>query len=118
MSNEKFTKELKILLRKYFGISDTTPTETKKPIPEKATSQQDKLSSIVEEIGKDIFGIRVRVEWGTCPHCETTTQLLSLYSNYFRCSLCQETIRQYVNGHISYLPLDSKLFDSEPKDGP
>ena len=111
-------RELKILLQKYFGISSPKPIETKKPTPPKAVSPQEKLNSLVEEIGKDIFGIRVRVAWGTCPHCETTTQLLSLYSNYFRCSLCQETIRQYVNGHISYLPLDSKLFDSEPKDGP
>tara|TARA_R110002012_G_scaffold303784_1_gene505875 strand:- start:438 stop:788 length:351 start_codon:yes stop_codon:yes gene_type:complete len=109
-------KELRILLRKYFGISDPKPIETKKPIPEKAATQPEKVSSLIEEIGKDIFGIRVKVEWGKCPHCDTTTQLLSLYSNYFRCSLCQETIRQYVNGHIAYLPVDNKTLD-EKNDG-
>ena len=109
-------KELKILLQKYFGISSPKPIETKKPIPAKAVPRHEKLSSLVEEIGKDMFGVRVRVEWGRCPYCETTTQLLSLYSNYFRCSLCHETIRQYVNGHIAYLPLDDKsALSNEPK---
>ena len=109
-------KELKILLQKCFGTSSPKPIETKKPIPVKVVRPHEKLSSIVEEIGKDMFGVRVRVEWGRCPYCETTTQLLSLYSNYFRCSLCHETIRQYVNGHIAYLPLDDKsALSDEPK---
>ena len=109
-------KDLKILLQKYFGISNPKPIETKKPIPVKVVRPHEKLSSIVEEIGKDMFGVRVRVEWGRCPYCETTTQLLSLYSNYFRCSLCHETIRQYVNGHIAYLPIDDKsALGDEPK---
>ena len=109
-------KELKILLQKYFGTSSPKLTETKKPTPAKVVEPHEKLNSLVEEIGKDMFGIRVRVEWGRCPYCETTTQLLSLYSNYFRCSLCHETIRQYVNGHIAYLPLDDKsALSNEPK---
>ena len=109
-------KELKILLQKYFGISSPKPIETKKPTPVKVVRPHEKLSSIVEEIGKDMFGVRVRVEWGRCPYCETMTQLLSLYSNYFRCSLCHETIRQYVNGHIAYLPIDDKsALGNEPK---
>ena len=109
-------EKLKTLLQKYLGISSPKPTETKKPTPAKVVAPHEKLSSLVEEIGKDMFGIRVRVEWGRCPHCESMTQLLSLYSNYFRCSLCQETIRQYVNGHIAYLPVDNKTLD-EKKDG-
>ena len=111
-------EKLKILLRKYFGTSSPKPIEVKKPTPVKAAKPHEKLSSLVEEIGKDVFGIRVKVEWGRCPYCDTTTQLLSLYSNYFRCSLCQETIRQYVNGHIAYLPIDSKTstLDHEQKE--
>ena len=109
-------EKLKTLLQKYLGISSPKPTETKKPIPVKVAPRHEKLSSLVEEIGKDMFGVRVRVEWGRCPYCETTTQLLSLYSNYFRCSLCHETIKQYVNGHIAYLPLDDKsALGNEPK---
>ena len=99
-------KELRILLQKYFGISSPKPTETKKPTPVKAAPPHEKLSSLVEEIGKDMFGVRVRVEWGRCPYCEAVTQLLSLHTNYFRCSQCHETIKQYVNGHIAYLPID------------
>ena len=52
-------KELKILLQKYFGTSDPKPTATKKPTPVKDAKPHEKLSSLVEEIGKDIFGIRV-----------------------------------------------------------
>ena len=107
---KKKLKELKTLLQEYFGISSHKPTKTKKDIPEKAATQPEKLNSLVEEIGKDVFGIRVKVECGKCPYCEMTTQLLSLYSNYYRCSQCQETIRQYVNGHIAYLPLNSSKF--------
>ena len=102
-------KELKTLLQKYFGTSSPKPIEVKKPIPVKVARPREKLSSLVEEIGKDMFGVKVKVEWGRCPYCETVTQLLSLYDNYFRCSLCRETTRQYVNGHIAYLPIDDKL---------
>ena len=109
-------KELKTLLQKYFGTSSPKPTEAKKPTPAKVERPHEKLRSLVEEIGKDMFGVRIKVEWGRCPYCETTTQLLSLYSNYFRCSLCHETIRQYVNGHIAYLPIDDKsALGNEPK---
>ena len=109
-------KELKTLLQKYFGTSSPKPTETKKPTPVKAELPHEKLNSFVEEIGKDMFGVRVRVEWGRCPYCEVVTQLLSLHANYFRCSLCHETIKQYVNGHIAYLPIDDKLtLRHEPK---
>ena len=101
-------KELKTLLQKYFGTSNPKPIEVKKPIPVKVVKPRETLSSLVEEIGKDMFGIRVRVDWGRCPYCETVTQLLSLYDNYFRCSLCRETTKQYVNGHIAYLPLNDK----------
>ena len=109
-------KEIKTLWQKYFGTSSPKPTETKKPIPVKVVQPHEKLSSIVEEIGKDMFGVKVKVEWGRCPYCETVTQLLSLYDNYFRCSLCHETVRQYVNGHIAYLPIDDRsALGDEPK---
>ena len=109
-------KELKILLQKYFGTSSPKPIEVKKPTPVKVAKPRETLSSLVEEIGKDMFGVKVRVEWGRCPYCETVTQLLSLYDNYFRCSLCRETTKQYVNGHIAYLPLNEKsALNNEPK---
>ena len=101
-------KELKTLLQKYFGISSPKPLKTKKPIPAKVVRPQDKINSLVEEIGKDMFGVRLRVEWGRCPYCESVSQMLSLRPGYFRCSNCHETTKQYVNGKIAYLPIDDK----------
>ena len=109
-------KELKTLLQKYFGTSSPKPLETKKPTPVKVVQPHDKLSSLVEEIGKDMFGIRVRVEMGRCPYCEAITQMLSTRVGYFRCSTCREITKQYVNGHISYLPMDDpRVLESEPQ---
>ena len=101
-------KELKILLQKYFGISSPKPTETKKPTPVKVVEPHEKLNSLVSEIGRDMFGIRVRVEWGRCPYCESIAQMMSTRLGYFRCGNCKEITKQYVNGHIAYLPIDSK----------
>ena len=109
-------KELKTLLQKYFGISSPKPTVVKKPTPVRAALPHEKLNSFVEEIGKDILGVHVRIEWGKCPYCRAVTQLLSLHKNYFRCSQCHETTRQYVNGRIAYLPIDEKsALSNEPK---
>ena len=109
-------KELKTLLQKYFGTSSRKPIEVKKPTPVKVVKPREQLNSLVEEIGRDMFGVRVRVEWGRCPYCEVVTQLLSLHANYFRCSNCHETTKQYVNGHIAYLPIDDKsALGNEPK---
>ena len=99
-------KELKILLQKYFGISSPKPTVTKKPTPAKAVTTRQKMNSLVSEIGKDILGVNVRIELGRCPYCELITQMMSTRIGYFRCSNCHEITRQYVNGHISYLPIN------------
>ena len=109
-------KELRILLQKYFGTSSPKPTETKKSTPAKVVQPHEKLSSLVEEISKDMFGIRVRVEWGRCPYCESVTQMLSTQVGYFRCSTCREITKQYVNGKIAYLPVDDPhVLENEPK---
>ena len=109
-------KELKILLQKYFGISRPKPIKVKKPTRAKAVTPHEKISSLVEEISKDMFGIPVRVEWGRCPYCDNVTQMLSTHVGYFRCSICKEMTRQYVNGKIAYLPVDGHHFlGDEPK---
>ena len=109
-------EKLKTLLQKYFGISSPKPIETKKPTPAKAVTPHEKISSLVEEISKDMFGLRVRVEWGRCPYCENLSQMLSTRVGYFRCSTCREITKQYVNGHISYLPMDDpRVLESEPQ---
>jgi len=109
-------KELKILLQKYFGISSPKPIEVKKPIPVKVEPPQERLNSLVEEIGNEMFGVRIRVEWGRCPYCESITQMLSTRMGYFRCSTCREVTKQYVNGHIAYLPIDDpRVLENERK---
>ena len=109
-------KELKTLLRKYFGSSSPKPTETKKPTPAKVVEPPEKINSLVEEISKDMFGIRVRVEWGRCPYCDSLTQMLSTHKGYFRCSTCKEMTRQYVKGKIAYLPVDdSHVLGDDPQ---
>ena len=102
-------KELKTLLQKYFGTSSRKPTETKKPTPVRAVPPHKKLTSFVEEIGKDMFNVRVQVEWGRCPYCEPIAQMMSTRIGYFRCGNCREITKQYVNGRIAYLPVDDKL---------
>jgi hypothetical protein len=109
-------EKLKILWQKYFGTSSPKPIETKKPIAVKVVQPHEKLNSLVEEIGKDMLGIRVRVEWGRCPYCENITQMLSTRIGYFKCSICREMTKQYVNGHIAYLPIDDPhVLGDEPQ---
>jgi hypothetical protein len=109
-------KELKTLLQKYFGTSSPKPIEVKKPTPAKVERPHDKLSSLVEEIGKDMFGVRVKVEWGQCPYCESITQMLSTRVGYFRCSTCREITKQYINGRITYLPINEpEALSDEPQ---
>ena len=109
-------KELRILLQKYFGISSPKPTEIKKPTPVKVVPPREKLNSLVSEIGKDMFGVRVQVELGRCPYCEMITQMMSTRMGYFRCSNCHEITKQYVNGKIAYLPVDDRhVLGDEPQ---
>ena len=109
-------KELKTLLQKYFGTSSPKPIEVKKPTPARVVQPHEKINSLVEEISKDMFGIRVRVEWGRCPYCDSVAQMLSTRVGYFRCSNCREITKQYVNGKIAYLPADvPHILGDEPK---
>ena len=109
-------KELKTLLQKYFGTSSPKSSKTKKPIPVKVVPPHEKISSLISEIGKDMFGVHVRVEWGRCPYCENITQMLSTRVGYFKCSICREMTKQYVNGKIAYLPVDDPhVLGDDPK---
>ena len=109
-------KELKTLLQKYFGTSSPKPLEVKKAIPVKKKNREEKLTGLISEIGKDMFNVRVQVEWGRCPYCDAITQMLSTRIGYFRCGNCREITKQYINGRIAYLPVDDKLIlENEPK---
>ena len=109
-------KELKTLWQKYFGTLSPKPLEVKKPTPAKQKTRGEKMPGLVSEIGKEMFNLRVQVEWGRCPYCEAITQMLSTRIGYFRCGNCKEITKQYVNGHIAYLPINSKSpLGDEPK---
>ena len=109
-------KELKILLQKYFGTSSPKPLETNKPTPVKRKTRRDRLNGLISEIGKEMFDVRVQVEWGRCPYCENVTQMLSTRVGYFKCSICREMTKQYVNGKIAYLPIDDPhVLENEPQ---
>ena len=99
----------------YFGILSPKPLEVKKPIVVKKKTREEKMHGLISEIGKDMFGVHVRVEWGRCPYCESITQMLSTHAGYFRCSTCREITKQYINGHIAYLPVDDpNVLGDEP----
>ena len=109
-------KELRILLQKYFGISSPKPLKTKKPTPAKHVTPREKLNSLVSEIGKEVFDVNVRIDWGRCPYCEAIAQMMSTRKGYFRCSNCREITKQYINGHIAYLPIDdTNVLGDEPQ---
>ena len=109
-------KELKTLWQKYFGTSSPKPLEVKKPTRVKQKTHEEKMPGLISEIGKEMFNVRVQVEWGRCPYCEAITQMLSTQIGYFRCGNCREITKQYVNGHIAYLPIDGKLnLNSKPR---
>ncbi len=44
---------------------------------------------------------------GSCPHCEEDTLLVAVVSDFYKCTNCGEETRQYVNGSIKYLKLNS-----------
>ena len=43
---------------------------------------------------------------GVCPLCGEDTLLVAVVSDFYRCTVCGEDTRQYVNGAIKYLKLD------------
>jgi len=53
----------------------------------------------------------IKTTLGKCPYCSETTILVSLVTDYYRCSACGEDIKQHVNGSISYLPVSTKDID-------
>ena len=42
---------------------------------------------------------------GECPHCHENTLLVAIVTDFYKCTMCGEETRQYVNGSIRYLQL-------------
>ena len=45
---------------------------------------------------------------GVCPHCNEKALLLSIVEDIYKCTLCDQDIKQYVNGHIKYVVMDDE----------
>jgi len=45
---------------------------------------------------------------GECPHCKEDTLLVAIVTDFYKCTMCGQETRQYVNGSIRYLKLDEK----------
>ena len=50
----------------------------------------------------------VRTVHGICPECEEEAILVSIVEDYYRCTICGEETRQYVNGSIKYLRINEE----------
>ncbi len=48
---------------------------------------------------------------GECPHCKEDTLLVAIVSDFYKCTICGEETKQYVNGSIKYLKLDENDHD-------
>jgi len=64
---------------------------------------KDKNAKLME----DIMGA-VRTVHGHCPECGEETMLVSVVTDYYRCTFCGEDTKQYINGSIKYLKLSSE----------
>ena len=42
---------------------------------------------------------------GLCPECNQDTLMVSVVPDFYRCSMCGNDLKQYVNGKISYIPV-------------
>ena len=65
------------------------------------------IKSMKKKIRKvsKILKLDARIEHGICPYCKLLSPLLFLYKDFYRCSLCNEEIEQYINGVIRYIPI-------------
>jgi len=50
----------------------------------------------------------IDVVQGKCEECDEHTVLVSIVSDYYRCTNCGYDMRQYINGSIKYLPLSEE----------
>ena len=51
---------------------------------------------------------RIYTGRGECPHCNEDTLLVAIVTDFYKCTMCGEETRQYINGSIKYLKLDER----------
>ena len=57
---------------------------------------KDKLNQFLESID---------TVHGHCPHCGEESILVAIVTDYYRCTICGEDTKQYMNGSIKYLKI-------------
>ena len=107
---------LKTLLRNF--LSRKFFKDEKSPVKKRTRGKKSTSSlGLFEEVGKEFFKIKVKVNWGRCPYCETVSQLVSIRPGYYTCTFCRELTKQHVNGSIQYLPINDLHALDTKKDG-
>ena len=107
---------LKTLLRNFF--SRRYFKDAKSPVKRRTRGKRSiRPLGLFEEVGKEFFKVKVKVNWGRCPYCETVSQMVSVRPGYYTCTFCRELTKQYVNGSIQYLPINDKHALDEKNDG-
>ena len=51
------------------------------------------------------FNFKTEMVDGICPTCASTTILVSLTNDYYRCMTCGSDLKQHINGKIAYIPM-------------
>ena len=70
--------------------------------------------------GKGPFGkaldLSTQITHGVCPTCEHEGLFVSINPKIFRCTTCGSDCKQYINGHIKYLPVATRLPEEKKDD--
>jgi len=98
-------KKLETLLRNYLNSKFFKGKTLKIKKNTKGKKSTPELKTLFEDVGRDFFKVKVRLEIGRCPYCETVTQLVSVRPGYYTCTYCKELTKQHINGSIQYLPV-------------
>tara|TARA_R100000908_G_C3608493_1_gene59948 strand:- start:86 stop:316 length:231 start_codon:yes stop_codon:yes gene_type:complete len=53
---------------------------------------------------KRTIKFKTEVVNGVCPNCDEDTLLVSVVPEIYKCTVCGESLRQHINGKISYIP--------------
>jgi uncharacterized protein (DUF983 family) len=65
---------------------------------------------------KNDLDFAAQVTGGVCPTCTHETMFVSLSPEIFRCINCGSDCKQYINGHIKYLPVATRLPEEKKDD--
>jgi len=65
--------------------------------------KQQKLSTIIRQIGRMYTSKPMNMEYGKCPSCELYVSMISFRKGFYTCINCRELVKQHINGSIKYV---------------